>query len=183
VRCWAYGPGIPANGTTIPGFPAALSNQLHYFRQGQLYPYLRDPKVLMCPADNKVDAMFVQRGILFSSYVWNGAICGYGNINTLRPNTYKVTAFKPDRAMMWETDEKTPFFFNDTSSYPDEGISGRHGRGATIALFGGSTEAIRVSYWYSYEFAGASGARGNSIPVTMLPNRAWCNPGHALGRY
>ncbi|MCX8089466.1 MAG: hypothetical protein N3I86_00805, partial [Verrucomicrobiae bacterium] len=84
---------------------------------------------------------------------------------------------------MWETDETTPFFFNDTSSFPDEGISGRHGKAATVGLFGGATETIRLSRWYSSEFAGLRGARGASIPVAHLPNRAWCNPGHPLGRY
>ncbi len=177
--CWAYAAGIPVGGTSIPAYERALTNQLNYFRRGQLFPYLKTEKVLMCPADNKVDMLFVQRGILFSSYVWNGAVSGYGT----RPQAYKITAFKPDRVLMWETDEKTPFFFNDVSSYPDEGISERHGKGATIGLFDGSTEAIRINRFYTPEFAGARDSRGASIPAIMLPNRMWCNPGHPLGRF
>jgi len=182
VPAWAYDANIPALGTTIASFPTALSNQLEYFKRGQLYPYLRDPKITKCPTDNKVDIFYVQRGILFSSYVWNGAVCGYGNINLSKPNTYRITLFKPDRVLMWETDERTPFFFNDTSSFPDEGISARHGNAATVGLFDGSTETIRLRRWYSSEFAGNPGARGRAIlPQTLLPNRAWCNPGHPLG--
>lgn len=181
VDSWAYAGGIPAGGTTMAHFSLSLSNQLNYFRRGQLYSYLKSEKVLMCPADNKVDILFVQRGILFTSYVWNGAVCGYGNINLQRPNTYKITAFKVDRVLMWETDEKTPFFFNDASSFPDEGISERHGKGATIGLFDGSTEGIRVSRYYTMELAGPRGARGRTIPANLLPNRMWCNPGHPLG--
>jgi hypothetical protein len=172
---WAYAGGIPAAGTSIAAFPMAHSNQLTFFRRGQLAPYLKAEKTLMCPTDGKVDLTYVQRGILFSSYVWNGAINGYGPDTT---RSFKVTQFKPDAVLMWETDETTPFFFNDTSSFPDEGISARHGKGATIGLFGGGTESIKVVDYYSNmkQFAGTRGNRGSSIPATLLPNRSWCNP-------
>jgi prepilin-type N-terminal cleavage/methylation domain-containing protein len=177
---WAYDGNIPPGPTSIPGFPAALANQLNYFRRGQLFPYIKTEKVLMCPADNKVDALFVQRGIFFTSYVWNGAVDGYG---ALGARTYKINQFKSDRVLQWEADEGTPFWFNDSSSYPDEGISPRHGKGATIGLIGGTTEGIKVVKWYSSEFAGALGQRGQNIPPNQLPNRAWCNPGMPNGRY
>jgi prepilin-type N-terminal cleavage/methylation domain-containing protein len=186
LPCWAYGANLPPGNTSVQMFPVALSNQLVYFARGQLYEYLRDYKVMKCPADNKIDNLYVQRNILFTSYVWNGSVCGYGALQNLppnRPRTYKITDFKPHAVLMWETDETTPFYFNDTSSYPDEGISGRHGKAATIGLFDGSTETIRLVRWYSWEFAGTREARGSSIPATMLPNRAWNNPGHPQGRY
>lgn len=152
---------------------------MNYFKRGQLYPYIKTEKTMYCPAD-KPNALFYQRGVLITSYVWNGAINAYTFNNANKP--YKLTQFKPLQVLMWETDERTPFFFNDSSSYPDEGISERHGKGATIALFSGSTERITVRSWYGSEFAGAAGQRGNGIPVTLLPNRAWCNPGKANGR-
>ena len=186
LPCWAYGANIPQGNTSISMFPVALSNQLVYFAQGQLYEYLRDAKIMKCPADSKIDNLYVQRNILFTSYVWNGSVCGYGALQNRppgRPVTYKITAFRPHDVLMWETDENMPLYFNDTSSFPDEGISPRHGRAATIALFGGSTETIRVSRWYSWEFAGTRDARGRGIPPTMLPNRAWNNPGHPQGRF
>ena len=173
---WAYSGGVaPTGGTTAAGFPAALASQLNYFRQSQLYPYLKAERVLMCPAD-KVNALFYQRSILFTSYVWNGAVNSYTN-----GPSHKIVEFKPLCALMWETDEQVPFFFNDSSSFPDEGISARHGHGATIALFSGSTERIAVKNWYGNEFAGAAGQRGAGIPVNLLPNRAWCNPAKANG--
>lgn len=174
---WAYDANIVANtGTTPNGYPVLLAQQLNFFRRGQLYPYLKTEKVLLCPTD-KPDNNFYQRGILFTSYVWNGAINGYGD----NPS-YKASAFKSDRVLMWETDEKTPFFFNDSSSFPDEGISGRHGKTATIGLFGGSTESLKTNKWYSTDFAGTAGQRGASIPANLLPNRAWCSPKTANGR-
>ena len=131
---------------------------------------------MMCPAD-KLNANFYQRSILFSSYVLNGSINAFSTARA-----YKITQFKPLSFLMWETDERTPFFLNDSSSFPDEGISERHGKGATIALFSGSTERIAVRKWYGNEFAGLAGQRGASIPANMLPGRAWCNPGSANGR-
>jgi len=183
---WAYGRNLPATGgTTAAGYPNALAQQLNHFKQGQLYPYIKTERVMICPAD-KVNALFYQRGVLFTSYVVNGAINGYYDRLDRTPNyarSAKITQFKPLQVLMWETDEKTPFFFNDSSSFPDEGISERHGKGAIIALISGSTERINVKNWYGNEFAGVAGNRGNAIPVNMMPNRAWCNPGHPTGRY
>jgi len=138
---------------------------------------------MVCPAD-KPDTLFYQRAVYITSYVWNGAVCEYkGDIGGAGWGTFKISQFKPQAVLMWETDEKTPFYFNDASSFPDEGISGRHGKGATIALFSGGTERIRVAAWYNNngEFAGASGQRGNQIPKQLLPNRAWCNPSKLYG--
>jgi prepilin-type N-terminal cleavage/methylation domain-containing protein len=178
---WAYGRNLaPTTGTSAAGFANALAQQLTYFKQGQLYPYIKTERVMLCPAD-KVNALFYQRGVLFTSYVFNGAINAYAAGSAGRP--YKITQFKPLQVLMWETDEKTPFFFNDSSSFPDEGISERHGKGAIIALYSGSTERITVKNWYGNEFAGQTGSRGGAIPANMLPNRAWCNPGHPTGRY
>lgn len=188
---WAYGANLnPLGGTTAAGYPAALTAQLNYFRTSQLYPYIKTERVMLCPAD-KLNANFYQRNVLFTSYVLNGAINGYTTYvdeSTRKPNSKysaKITSFKPLSVLMWETDERTPFFFNDSSSYPDEGISERHGKGATIALFSGSTERIKVKNWYGNEFAGpitAPLSHGANIPANLLPNRAWCNPATGNGR-
>lgn len=175
---WAYAANIPRGGTSAANFQTQLDRQLDYYRRGQLYPYLKTEKVLMCPAD-KVNTLFYNRNILFTSYVWNGAVNAYGNSNG---EGFKISQFKPLSILMWETDEQTPFYFNDSSSNPDEGISRRHGEGATFALISGSTERIALRKWYSNEFAGAEGRRGGGIPRSMLPNRAWCNPVTADGR-
>jgi prepilin-type N-terminal cleavage/methylation domain-containing protein len=177
--CWAYSANItPTTGTTAAGYPAALAQQLTYFRQGQLYQYIRSEKTMLCPADRE-NGLFYQRGILFDSYVWNGAVNGYSTPSSGR--SQKITSFKPLAVLMWETDEKTPYFFNDTSSLPDEGMSERHGKMATIGLFSGSTERIRVSDWYGNGFAGKKGLHGQGIPIANLPNQAWCNPGKSSG--
>jgi len=176
---WAYASGMPTPGTSALGFPTALAQQLTYFKRGQLYNYIKTEKTMMCPSD-RVDGLFYQRGVLFTSYVVNGAVNRFADVDA-----FKITQFKPLSVMLWETDETTPFFFNDSSSFPDEGISARHGKGATIGLFSGSTERISVQKWYSNadQFAGTRGQRGANIALNLLPNRAWCNPAHPAGRY
>jgi hypothetical protein len=96
-------------------------------------------------------------------------------------NTYKITQFKPLNIILWEADEKTPFYFNDLSSFPDEGISGRHGKGATVGVVSGSTRRINLKDYYGPLYAGAQGQRGQGIPNNLLPNDMWCNPGTRFG--
>jgi prepilin-type N-terminal cleavage/methylation domain-containing protein len=181
-NCWAYGANIPTYGSALPAtFPTYYSNQVNYLRLGQLFPYVKTEKIFLCPAD-KPNSLYFQRNIYITSYVWNGAVCGYGNFTTPKgQGSYKITLFKPQSIIQWETDEQTPFFFNDASSFPDEGISGRHGKGATVGLISGSTEKIRVSEWYSNKYAGQKASRGAGIPAAGLPNQVWCNPGKPNG--
>ncbi len=126
MTCWAYLAPVPVfPSETVQQYNASvLPQQIEAFMGGQLAPYLKQPKVLMCPAD-KVDATFLMRNIQFTSYIWNGSV------NKCQPGTpsAKITALRPEYILQWEEDETTPFFFNDAVNYPDEGISGRHGKG------------------------------------------------------
>ena len=121
---WAH--GAPLADAT-PGAPSGLNkritNQLVSFKKGQLAPYQSNPKVLMCPLDKtngQYAVNFAQRSVVISSYVWNGAACAYGRLVGQKQNTFKLTAFRPTDILQWETDELTPFFFNDVSSYPNQ---------------------------------------------------------------
>jgi len=189
--CWAHGANLtPLGGASPTTFDAILSQQLACVKgvtaTAQLFPILRTEKILLCPAD-VVNSLYYQRNIYFTSYVWNGAVCGYGAPGDsgirhgIAPKSYKITAFKPMSILQWETDEKTPFYFNDCSSFPDEGISGRHGKTATVGLISGSTQTFKVTEWYGNTYAGAAGARGSGILAANLPNQVWCNPGTANG--
>ena len=185
-QCWAHGANLtPVGGATITTFSTILAQQVTYFngknptqQAGQLFPYLKTEKILICPTD-VVDNRYYQRSIYFTSYVWNGSVCGFGAIS---PKSYKITSFKPMSILQWETDETTPFYFNDCSSFPDEGISGRHNKTATVGLISGATQVLKVGDWYGNTYAGAAGLRGGGIPANMLPNQLWCNPGTVSGR-
>src|SRR2546427_2168363 len=72
--CWAYAANIPdAAGNDSP---MVISNQVQYFKRGQLAPYLAsNEKVLMCPKDEsdrrvgRKKIKFKERSIKITSYV------------------------------------------------------------------------------------------------------------------
>src|SRR5690348_9011070 len=124
---WAYARNIGGS----------YANQLTFLRRGQLFPYVKSEKTFMCPIDVP-DRLFFVRGLLVTSYTWNGAVGGYGSLTTLNGlGSYKIAQFKPDAILQWEADGSTPFYFNDASAFPDEGASNRHGNGATVGLISG----------------------------------------------
>jgi len=186
--CWAHGANIPTGGANQQNFSLILSNQQYFCKLGELFPYVKTPNIFLCPAD-KPNPLYYQRNIYFTSYVWNGADCGYGRPTDagaragIAPKSHKITKFKPMSILQWEADEQTPFFFNDCSSFPDEGISGRHGKGATVGLISGSTRSIRLKEYYTTAYAGPAGLNphGSGMAGALLPNDIWCNPGTQNG--
>src|SRR6267143_414187 len=75
---WAHGANLPPGGGNAITFPTIMSNQQFCARSGLLYPYLKTVQIFLCPADKPND-LYYQCNVYFSSYVWNGAICGYGS--------------------------------------------------------------------------------------------------------
>ncbi len=178
VKNWAASNNIPlGGGGNMTTYNARLPQQIESFRNGQLGSYVRNEKILMCPADNKVDTKFLQRQIYINSYVWNLVAnkWGWGNI------TYKLSQFKGDAILQWEADELQPTYFNDFANFPDEGVSARHGKGATIGCFGGSSERLSTNAFYA--LAGGrvvnlvdGGKSWKKLAPSSLPNRIWCAP-------
>ena len=186
---WAHKGGLtPLSGATAQTFAMYYDMQVtNYCRRGQIFPYIKTEKVLLCPAD-RPNAAYYQRNVYFTSYVWNGAVSGYGSPGGgaragIAPKSHKITALKPLSILQWEADEKTPFFFNDCSSFPDEGISARHGKGATVGLVSGSTQQIPVKLYFSQLYAGPyqQNPHGSGMNPGTTPNQVWCNPGTANG--
>jgi type II secretory pathway pseudopilin PulG len=185
VACWAAAADFPeGRATTIDLYTNALVGQLASFRRGQLNPWLKDDRILRCPADNVINEEFLRRNIYISSYVWNAALVGYPD--SFRPApfplTFKLRQFHPDAIMQWEADEKRPFNFNDFAAYPDEGISSRHDNGATVGRFDGGAERMSVNEYVAHAGTiapdlGHAGVGWKSSRVPA-PNRAWCSPVH-----
>ena len=175
VASWAAGPGIPLNTGGTATYPVILPQQQSSFTRGLLYPYLKMDKVLLCPAD-KPNPKFYARQILTTSYVWNLAINNWGDA----ARTLKLDNFESDAIMQWETDESTPFFFNDFANFPDEGISARHGKGAVVATISGSAERMNTNVFYALTGGrapqGMGGTKWSTLPANSLPNRLWCSP-------
>jgi prepilin-type N-terminal cleavage/methylation domain-containing protein len=185
VACWAADKDIPLGPTpNLAACEAKLADQLIWFRNGQLFPYIKTDKVLMCPADKTRDVKFFSRGEYFTSYTWNGAVVGYPGRGAAIPRAFKLNQFRADAILQWETDENRFEFFNDFANYPDEGISGRHGKGAVVGLFGGGTERLRVTTFIAMAGGVVSpGQQGGqrwpwAQPPIQFPavNRLWCSP-------
>lgn len=168
--CWAYAtankgrvPGGPANAPDCSGKDFGspqYSNQVQFFKVGQLGPLLTTPSVLYCPKDmaqahtgsktGKFLGWWLGRPVKVTSYCWNGTIAGYSNdgvhhgdgipSSTGGRGTYKITSFLPTDIQFWEQNEAPGpgsamgFYFNDAGNNAQavgEGISQRHsGSGA-----------------------------------------------------
>jgi prepilin-type N-terminal cleavage/methylation domain-containing protein len=179
LKCWLHGANFPVG--------SSLSNQLESVKLGALWPYMGNPKIYICPGDKtntaKLRTLFEGRNIKVSSYVWNGAVCAYGVLQDAVPPrippVYKVSAFSPMDVLMWETDEQESFFFNDVSSFPNEGISQRHGGGrsfntttdvkggAPAGYFDTHTDYITFKKWYQ-------------LAASQRKNALWCSPGNSI---
>jgi len=137
---------------------------------GSFWPTLQNPKMYFCPSDDTNSPLFQLRPQQISSYVMNGAVCGYDR--ALNPPV-KLSELSPIGVTFWEcnnaTAEDNQVLFNDGASSPDENTSGRHGNVTPVGLFDGSAELMPLAEWT--EKANESGV-----------NELWCYPGSQNGR-
>lgn len=161
---WLY----DASKGTVPDPLGAIYNKDGEapYRSGLLYEYIRNHGIYRCPLDYTNTPTWRQRAQRLSTYLANGAICGFGRVS---PGSYKVTQFKADAIIFWQAYEKNPGDFNDGSSSPDEGITKLHSLGTTVGVVDG-----HVEYFKTLKFYEEVGSRAK--------NRLWCNPGTPDGR-
>jgi prepilin-type N-terminal cleavage/methylation domain-containing protein len=162
-RGWLY----DAASGSVPNLsvlPYNANPQLAY-QGGLLWDYIKSFAVYRCPMD-KTNILFSQRAQQMSSYLMNGAVCGYGKI---APNSYKVGDYRQDALIFWQALETNPGDFNDGSSRPNEGITKLHSLGTTIGGVDGHVEGMKT-------------LKFNAEQNILIKNRLWCNPGTADGR-
>jgi prepilin-type N-terminal cleavage/methylation domain-containing protein len=198
--CWLHGANLPSAENSLS--QVIIDRQLDKEKEGQLWPYLKVAKTYVCPTDLRDRAsgvfqtLYRGRKQKLSSYVCNGAVNSYDiGVGTpaVRGRTYKISQFTPTAVLFWEADEYTPFWFNDASSFPDEGISQRHtsgkgrtasvqnvGGGAIIGTATGSAQLIKFDKYY--RDVGPIGSGGRSLRADQFPNDFWCEPGKARGQ-
>jgi prepilin-type N-terminal cleavage/methylation domain-containing protein len=186
VPCWAADTNIPPGGTEAL-YPTVYPQQVESFKRGQLFNFVKNERILRCPADKTTHPKFMQRLIYTTSYVWNGAVVGYPRfpLPIPYPRTFKLSRFKPDCILEWEADENmgggaaNPNYFNDFANYPDQGLSGRHGNGAVIGIIDGSAARMQTNTFM--RLAGgvdptpAGGSRWR-FAQPAPPNQLWCSP-------
>lgn len=177
--------------------PLTISNQLASAKRSQLGPYLQEVRILTCPRDLATRATgkgredFRRRQIKVTSYIWNGALCSYGDYpdpNKLTTSKFKLGQLRPTGILLWEGPESEEnYLFNDVSNSPHEGISQRHagarrpkdqkddvGGIAPVGSLSGSSYTIRMQKWFSPELAGRN--IWPTPPNPAGPNDAWYNP-------
>jgi prepilin-type N-terminal cleavage/methylation domain-containing protein len=181
------GPGWLYTGNGNPPDMWSAANRVNpqlAYASGSLWSFIKKTQVYFCPLDKTNGMYFKDRPNKMSTYIMNGAVCGYGKISIAatgkKPNSYKQTMFKPTAYMMWEPDETKVrpdgtivgwFAYNDASSFPNagEGVGKKHVKGAVIAGFGGHVEFIKMETF----------DKEQAKPGVGL---LWCNPGTADGR-
>jgi prepilin-type N-terminal cleavage/methylation domain-containing protein len=157
------------------GSPPSLSSG-HYstnmaaaYEGGLLYPYVKNFGVYMCPLDRTNAPAWRSRAEQTSSYLMNGAVCGFGRISENKDSSFKSLQFRQDAVIFWQALETNPGDYNDGSSSPDEGITRLHSQGTTIGIVDGHVEFIRTLSFY----------KEVSVPGK---SRVWCAPDTADGR-
>lgn len=142
-------------------------------KSGVLYRYLNVTPVFHCPAHRPEDES-VQGTNRLTSYIMNGAVCGYGAVGhrAAQPAVWapsrKITAFRQpsEQILWWEAEElgNDAASWNDGSSYPRENVlARRHGRGACVGFFDGHVGWMdRLDYLSELQRPG--------------PNRLYCDP-------
>jgi len=139
---WLYTPvgGNPPNLLAAP----YLADPVQAYKSGLYYNYMPNPKTYVCVLDVK-SRYFPARANKQSTYIMNGAVCGYNGVY----RSAKVTqVWSPMCYIQWEPDENLggigAFAYNDASSYPDrnEGIGRLHNKGGIVLAIGGHVQFI-----------------------------------------
>jgi prepilin-type N-terminal cleavage/methylation domain-containing protein len=164
AKGWLYDAsrGVVPDPTVAP----YKTNLLLAYQGGLLWEYNKTPGVYNCPSEKTNTVSWRGRAQKLSSYLMNGAVCGYGQIGG---KSYKAGQFRSDAVIFWQALETNPGDFNDGSSTPDEGITKLHAVGTTVGVVDGHIEYLKTLKFYEE-------AR---IPTK---NRLFCNPGTANGR-
>ena len=171
----SYGPGwlfMPTAGRSPnPNDP----NEFKFIEQGLYYKYIGERKAYYCPLDSTNKAPYKIGAQRISSYIMNGAVCGFGD--TTRWRRFKLPMFNPAAYAMWEPEIRNygglfgPNRGLDASQYPneEEGIGHRHKKGAVIVGFSGHVHFIKFVDFLREQ-------------TSNHPGLLWCVPGSPDGR-
>ena len=175
IKGWLYTAkgGNPPYGANASA--TLKSNMLAQYQTGAYFSYMPSPKAYQCPMDSR-SPYYKQRANQMSTYIMNGAVCGYGSYPNHR--SAKISeVWSPMCYIQWEPDEtlgKPPigaFAYNDASSFPDknEGVGKLHTSGAIIRAVGAHVQFISFKQFDIEQ----------KNPKTGL---LWWNPKSATGR-
>ncbi len=155
-----------------PTAPQYATNLAAAYRPGLWFTYVRNPKAYLCPVDAE-SRYYRQRANKLSSYVMNGAVCGYSSFPVRSAKLADI--WSPRCYLLWNPDENVnnvgAFAFNDASSFPDrnEGPGCLHTpNGTDLLTVGGNVQFVAVQ-----KFRAEQTASGLTL--------AWWSPFSASG--
>ena len=157
---WDYGHTI--NGFARPGWlytlNTATSGPAVFNPQGGLlWDSLHSgdgTRAFLCPMDQPTvprtsehyDGV-TNRPMQISTYIMNGAVIGFRSGYYSNAIPVKASQMLPTDCILFEADDREPFCYNDGASWPSEGITTRHSKGATQGLLDGSASYVRDDDW------------------------------------
>lgn len=99
---------------------------------------------------------------LITSFIFNGALCNYSDLIDF---SFRIYEFRSDAVIAWEAQtrgEGGNDSWNDGGSQPREGLTTRHGVGATTSAVDGSARWITSEEW--------------EVLLEQTPGPLWCVP-------
>jgi len=164
-------PGWLYHFAELTNYGSAEKYFLADLEKGALWRYVGHHETYRCPGEEKPYTRGPTNRI--TSYLMNGAVVNFGHFVEGRVRLFRtneVISFSAsDGVLLWEAHEDWGAYWNDGSSTPNQGLTNRHGDGATVGCVGGHTDWITLE---EYE-----------RELLKRPGRLWCNPGSRDGRY
>lgn len=167
-----------------PTQPPYVNNLNTAYSSGLWFQYMPNPRAYLCPV-NVRSSYYSQRENKLSSYVQNGAVCGYGSRND---GCRRTDIWSPMCYLFWEPDERNPYptpdsppigalDFNDGSSPPDQsqGIGRTHGSGAIVLAMDAHAEFMTYETFQQTQLNPPGGGTQKGL--------WWWNPYTSDGRY
>lgn len=156
-------------------YQAARLSTIADFKQDQvkygvLWKYLNTYDVYHCPADTPPYLGGTTRNThQMASYMMNDAASGNGAAVTSQAPSLRLGRMQTDGIAFWEADEtRGGDMWDDETNRPNNGLTARHGKGATLIRFDGATVWMTRA-----EFDDRAASAGR--------NELWCNPLKANG--
>jgi prepilin-type N-terminal cleavage/methylation domain-containing protein len=195
---WLYtttnGPGAP-NGIPDPGPGGGFEDHKNdAYKTGLWFQYMPNPGAYMCPVDRK-SRTYITKGLRnnrMSSYVMNGAVCGYGEDGAIHAACKIINVWSPMCYLQWEPDENAIAFgvpggfeFNDSANYPNPGTGSGQGEGIgrLHSHKGGCIVAVggHVQFLTKEQFAQDSNTPSGRGPGPGGKTLLWWSPFHNDG--
>jgi prepilin-type N-terminal cleavage/methylation domain-containing protein len=169
---WLYGMN---NKLPNPTSAEYVGNPSAAWSTGLWFKYMPNPNSYLCPVDIQSPTYTATAGgrlNKLSSYVMNGAVCGYPN-GTVYQSCKSTDAWTTMCYLLWEPDENVlgpgnpgAFEYNDAANYPNasEGIGVIHTkRGGEILALDGHVQFISTIDFIAQSTGPGAGPGGKSL--------------------